>query len=140
MHVRCHHSEHIVHVRERLPQIHSREAGIQPLAPHAASTWRGTRFVLLGLLAYTAAALAIGDELLPGGQAFALLSVWTGAHVGSQILRLIKLPPLVGMLVSGIVMINAGREWVAPLPADWGSKLRASALAVILMRCDASHM
>lgn len=74
------------------------------------STGQAARFVkvaLLGILAHVAAALAIGDEMLPGGHAFALLIVWLGASAGAQIVRLIRLPPLVGMLLSGVVSRRA---------------------------------
>jgi solute carrier family 9B (sodium/hydrogen exchanger), member 1/2 len=56
---------------------------------------------------------------------------------------LLKLPPLVGMLLSGVVLANVPGDVIVAMPESWLTKLRAGALAVILSRCgryDNNHL
>ena len=94
----------------------------------------GLRIVCLGGAAYAAAALAVGEQLLPGGRAWAVLLIWVAAHVGGEVAKLVKLPPLLGMLLSGVVLVNLPGQLVEELPASWSTALRAGALAIILTR------
>lgn len=89
--------------------------------------------ILLGG-SYGTAELAIGETLLPGGELWSLVLIMTGAHIGGFAMTLMKLPPLLGMLLSGVVLVNLPGELVDGLPAEWGSRIRAGALAVILTR------
>lgn len=90
--------------------------------------------VLVGAAAYAAAALAVGTELLPGSAACAILLVWTAAQLGGEICKLVRAPPLVGMLLSGIVLANLPGGIAKDVPESWSMKIRAGALSIILMR------
>lgn len=90
---------------------------------------------ILGIAAYWTAELAIGKTLLPGGEAWSLAIIWVGAQVGGLSLAYIRLPPLLGMLLSGVVLVNLPGDLVEGLPAEWSSRIRAGALAIILCRC-----
>lgn len=90
--------------------------------------------LVLAGIAYFAAALAVGDELLPGSSAFTLLLIWASAQLGGVAVKQIYLPPLMGMLVSGVVLANLPGKLIDDLPDSWSTKIRAGALAVILMR------
>ena len=99
--------------------------------------WTLLRLGTMGAMAYGAAAFAIGEQMLPGGRGWALLLIWLAAFLGGHAIRLIKLPSLLGMLLSGVILVNLPGDLVAALPDSWSAALRAGALAVILMRCAA---
>lgn len=90
--------------------------------------------LLLAGIAYFAAALAIGRELLPDSSGFTLLLIWVAAQIGGVLVKQVYLPPLMGMLLSGVVLANLPGNLVDNLPDAWSTKIRAGALAVILMR------
>ena len=92
------------------------------------------RAICIGALAYAAAALAVGQHLLPGGKAWAVLLIWACAYVGGEAVKLIRLPPLLGMLLSGVILVNLPGDLTDDLPPEWSTKLRAGALAIILTR------
>lgn len=79
--------------------------------------------------------MAAGDTLLPGGRAWTVLLIWLVAYAGGDLAKLIHLPPLLGMLLSGLLLVNLPGKLVDALPESWGSALRAGALAIILSRC-----
>lgn len=83
---------------------------------------------------YGAAVLAIGKELLPGSAMFATLVIWTAAQIGGEVSKLLHVPPLVGMLLSGVVLANLPGGIASDVPESWSMKIRASALSMILMR------
>jgi predicted Kef-type K+ transport protein len=45
-----------------------------------------------------------------------------------------RLPPLLGMLLSGMILQNAAPGVVAPLPKEWSKGFRAVALGTIFLR------
>lgn len=90
--------------------------------------------LLLAGIAYLAAALAIGRELLPESSGFALLLIWASAQLGGVAVKQVYLPPLMGMLLSGVILANLPGNLIDDLPDSWSTKIRAGALAVILMR------
>ena len=98
----------------------------------------GMRLVILSGAAYAAAVLAVGEQLLPGGRAWTVLLIWVAAHVGGGVAKLAKLPPLLGMLLSGVVLVNLPGNLVEALPPTWSTALRAGALAIILTRCESA--
>jgi hypothetical protein len=100
----------------------------------AAGLLAAVRVLALGGLAYAAAALAIGEQLLPGGRGWTVLLIWFAAYAGGEIVKLVFLPPLLGILLSGIVLVNLPGKLVEGLPEEWGSSFRAGALAIILTR------
>lgn len=79
-------------------------------------------------------ALAIGKEMLPHSAAFAILLVWTAAQLGGELCKLVSAPPLVGMLLSGVVLANLPWGIANDVPESWSVKIRAGALSIILMR------
>lgn len=90
--------------------------------------------LVLPAIAYIATALAIGDEVLPESAGFALLLIWGSAQLGGFAVKQVRLPPLMGMLLSGVVLANLPGDLIGYLPDSWSTKIRAGALAVILMR------
>uniref|UniRef100_A0A2C9K2F1 Cation/H+ exchanger transmembrane domain-containing protein n=1 Tax=Biomphalaria glabrata TaxID=6526 RepID=A0A2C9K2F1_BIOGL len=76
-----------------------------------------------------------GEEALPGGNLFALLVLFVACWSGGYVARLIRLPPLLGMLIVGGVLgnvpyINLARD----IHSSWVFTLRQIALTVILTR------
>ena len=87
--------------------------------------------------------LLLGDAFLPRGAGFSLLVLYLASTAcGALVQRLSsRLPPLLGMLLAGLVLRNLPGE---PLRSDhallghafawWSNKLRACALATIMLR------
>ena len=87
--------------------------------------------------------LLLGDAFLPRGAGFSLLVLYlTSTACGTLVKQLSRrLPPLLGMLLAGLVLRNLPGE---PLRSDhvllghafawWSNKLRACALATIMLR------
>jgi len=70
-----------------------------------------------------------------GGTVFALIVLVVVAWVGGWIVQQARLPPLLGMLVVGIILKNVPYISVARgLDPAWSAALRSTALAVILLR------
>ena len=64
---------------------------------------------------------------------FILCALWTLAISGGSISKVLGLPPLVGHLVSGIVLSNVTVS-TFDLPDVWHARIRSSGLVVILLR------
>lgn len=64
---------------------------------------------------------------------FILCALWTLAISGGSISKVLGLPPLVGHLVSGIVLSNATAS-TFDLPDTWHARIRSAGLVVILLR------
>jgi len=70
-----------------------------------------------------------------GGTVFALLVLVVVAWIGGWVVQKVHLPPLLGMLVVGILLKNVPYISVARgLDPAWSAALRSTALAVILLR------
>lgn len=70
-----------------------------------------------------------------GGTVFALLVLVVVAWIGGWLVQQIHLPPLLGMLLVGILLKNVPYISVARgLDPAWSAALRSTALAVILLR------
>ncbi|KAG2484030.1 hypothetical protein HYH03_017120 [Edaphochlamys debaryana] len=99
---------------------------------------RATRSVfsltLLVAIIYCALYLAIGDSLLPGGNAWSVLLIFGSSHLGGAIAGVIGLPPLLGMLLAGLFLRNATPGLVSGLPRSWSATFRAMALGTIFLR------
>jgi len=70
---------------------------------------------------------------------FVLLLIWFCSHVGAFFVEKAGLPPLLGMLIAGMILVNLkmidGMENpIEALPSSWSEGIRASGLCVILMR------
>jgi hypothetical protein len=87
--------------------------------------------------------LLLGDAFLPRGAGFSLLVLYLASTACGTLVKRIsrRLPPLLGMLLAGLVLRNLPGE---PLRSDhallghafawWSNKLRACALATIMLR------
>eukprot|EP00891_Asterochloris_glomerata_P004958 jgi/Astpho2/4958/e_gw1.00070.58.1_t len=72
--------------------------------------------------------------MLPPNKGWAVFLLWICAHAGGYIAARVNLPPLLGMLVAGIILQNIPQDPVKNLPSSWGTKIRTGGLAVILLR------
>ncbi|GLC68141.1 hypothetical protein PLESTF_000652900 [Pleodorina starrii] len=91
-------------------------------------------FTILVALIYCALYLAVGPDLLPGGNAWSTLLIFLASHVGGAICGALGLPPLLGMLLAGLLLRNATPSLVAGLPPSWSATFRALALGTIFLR------
>ncbi|KXZ53431.1 hypothetical protein GPECTOR_7g1329 [Gonium pectorale] len=105
---------------------------------HRIRSHRATRSVfsltLLVAIIYCALYLAVGPDLLPGGNAWSTLLIFIAAHVGGAVCGVLGLPPLLGMLLAGLLLRNATPALVSGLPPSWSATFRALALGTIFLR------
>ena len=96
---------------------------------------------ILGVL-YVVAFVLLGAAMLPGGAGFCLLLVYVLASLCGDVVKALspRLPPLLGMLLAGLVLRNVPTVLDATAPVLghgfdwWSSQARAGALAVIMLR------
>ena len=70
-----------------------------------------------------------------GGAGFSTLVLLLAAMLGGQLASLLSLPPLLGMLITGMLLANLPvLKTVGRLDPTWSSVLRSTALVVILIR------
>lgn len=50
--------------------------------------------------------LLLGRPMLPPGEGWALFLLWVCAHIGGFAANKVNLPPLLGMLIAGIILRN----------------------------------
>ncbi|XP_059176925.1 sodium/hydrogen exchanger 9B2-like [Physella acuta] len=102
--------------------------------PH--SRMGAVMFMVLVALAIWAALFSLtGDQALPKGNLFSLFVLFVACWCGGYVVKLIKLPPLLGMLLVGGVLGNAPYINVAKdINATWLFSLRQIALTIILTR------
>ncbi|CAL4132435.1 unnamed protein product [Meganyctiphanes norvegica] len=84
----------------------------------------------------------LGDEALPGHNLFSIGVLFLACHAGGELVSKVRLPPLLGMLVVGIIIrscppgvttteqLNIGSD----INMKWSAVLRKIALVVILIR------
>ncbi len=63
-----------------------------------------------------------------------LILLMAGAWVGGRLAARVGAPPLVGMLLAGLLLRNLPGELLAALPDSWSIGLRLFALTIILLR------
>lgn len=70
---------------------------------------------------------------IPEGHFFSLMILVLCSSFGGYIARLVRLPPLLGMMIAGFILRNTSSimEWISP---GWNSVLRNVALTIILIR------
>ncbi|KAJ8022525.1 Sodium/hydrogen exchanger 9B2 [Holothuria leucospilota] len=78
----------------------------------------------------------LGDDVLPGGNIFALyVLVVTSMVAGLVIQKLFRLPPLLGMLMMGFILRNVPYVDIATdIDPSWSSVLRSMSLVIILLK------
>jgi len=98
----------------------------------AATVWAAA-YCVLGRVALPGTAAI--DVTVQGGSLFALLVLLLVSWVAGWLVQLVRLPQLLGMLLTGIVLANTpGLEAAAALDPAWSAAVRSMALAVILLR------
>ncbi|CAG9460109.1 unnamed protein product [Pedinophyceae sp. YPF-701] len=91
--------------------------------------------VLILLLAYGVLAFVAGEIMIPlGGPMFAVCILWALAHAFAFACTHVGLPPLLGMLLAGMVLRNIPGDPVQGLDDDWSTKIREAGLSIILLR------
>ncbi|XP_038060272.1 sodium/hydrogen exchanger 9B2-like [Patiria miniata] len=102
--------------------------------PHGRMS-RDLTLVLLVFLSWGVVWGATGDAALPGGTFFALYVLTICCILGGFLVKLVRLPPLLGMLIVGFILRNVPRINIAvDIDKEWSSGLRSVALVVILMQ------
>lgn len=66
--------------------------------------------------------------------ALALGVLFAAAVLGGLLVRSLRMPPLLGMLLAGIAVRNLPGDLLSDLPDDWSIALRLVALTIILLR------
>lgn len=110
------------------------ESILSSIRRHYATVVDVASYVGLGLVLYAALYLLLGKVMLPPREGWALFLLWICAHIGGFTASKVNLPPLLGMLVAGIILRNIPQDPVHELPSSWGTQIRTGGLAVILMR------
>lgn len=85
-------------------------------------------------LGYAALYVMFGDTFLPYELGWSILLLLAGAHLASQICTRIHLPPLIGMIMAGILLRNMPGDIIRGMTKSWSSGIRASGLSLILIR------
>uniref|UniRef100_A0A146L6D7 Mitochondrial sodium/hydrogen exchanger 9B2 n=1 Tax=Lygus hesperus TaxID=30085 RepID=A0A146L6D7_LYGHE len=100
------------------------------------NSWFLTIGSLLVILALVWAVLYVLllDEAAPGGDLFKLLILIVSAYFAGQLVALCKLPPLLGMLIAGIVLRTCGFYKISGVYLEIVIKLREAALTTILIK------
>ena len=68
------------------------------------------------------------------GAVWSVVLIWLGAQIGGATAAYVKLPALLGMLLSGMLLRNLPGDLVEDLPKEWSGAIRSAGLSVILMR------
>ena len=93
---------------------------------------------LIVLLIWAVLWSVIGQDALPGGNMFGIYIVVVCASLFGFIVGKIphlRLPPLLGMLLAGLLLRNVrGIDFASHIDKRWSSTLRSTALVIILIR------
>lgn len=76
----------------------------------------------------------LGDFVLPGGKVFPILLVFVCAHIGGLIISKLYMPPLLGMLMAGVILVNIPGGILASADKKWLKEIKYGSLAVIFLR------
>ncbi|KAK9826104.1 hypothetical protein WJX81_003950 [Elliptochloris bilobata] len=111
---------------------HAAHSVLQGLRRHYGTFTTITGYLALGVGIFAGLWLALGaDVMLPFGVGWSVFLIWACAHVGGYVATQLNMPALLGMLVAGAALQNAG---AIRLPHQWSAKIRSGGLAVILLR------
>uniref|UniRef100_A0A8D8QW68 Mitochondrial sodium/hydrogen exchanger 9B2 n=1 Tax=Cacopsylla melanoneura TaxID=428564 RepID=A0A8D8QW68_9HEMI len=120
--------------REKKPPSRIRAILTEPCGPKnlyilRLAGWLLCLFISWGLL-YT----LLHDEVAPGGQLLSLLTLIVSAHIAGLIVEQLGLPPLLGMLLTGIILRNIHFFEVSGTYREIVVVTREVALTVILIK------
>ncbi|XP_071952954.1 sodium/hydrogen exchanger 9B2-like [Antedon mediterranea] len=102
--------------------------------PHGTLAKTLTYVFVLGVI-WAAVWSITGEDALPGGNLFSLYVLLVCCKIGGILISFIKMPPLLGMLIVGLLLANVPYIDVAnDITPAWSEVLRNIALAVILVR------
>jgi len=101
----------------------------------SADTHLDVAFVVLAAVVYGVLFFSIGTAFLPGHPAWCTLLLWASSIIGASIAYQLFLPRVIGMLVAGILLQNIPWSAIDAFPSEWGTQMRAAALATIFLRC-----
>ncbi|XP_045458955.1 sodium/hydrogen exchanger 9B2-like [Melitaea cinxia] len=106
-----------------------------PLCPTYRHFAQNLSILLIGIMVWVLTWIVLGETAAPGGQLFMMAVLTIAAHFGGWlVVKVTSLPPLVGMLIVGIIMKNIG---FVNFNSDFqhvNSYIRKIALTIILTR------
>ncbi|CAL4221245.1 unnamed protein product, partial [Meganyctiphanes norvegica] len=103
-------------------------------APPISDLGRALTWFVLFLLLWGSLASVTGDAALPGGNLFTILVLFILAKLFGMAVELVKIPPLLGMLVVGIILSSIPEMGISEaIDTEWSGSLRSMALTVILL-------
>ncbi|CAH1388367.1 unnamed protein product [Nezara viridula] len=105
-----------------------------PFCPTYRHVARVFALLLVLILAWGVIYAIMGQDSAPGGQLFDIAVLCICGHVGGWVFRMVALPPLVGMLLVGILFRNVGFIEIHEPYNEVVSVLRKIALVNILIR------
>ncbi len=120
--------------REGLQRDRASVGSASDLPPRVEHPHQVLSVLVLCALGYGMLYVMFGDTFLPFKLGWSLLLILASSHAASQLCDRVGLPPLIGMLVSGIVLRNMPGGIVDGLTKKWSSGIRASGLSLILIR------
>nr|XP_022919164.1 sodium/hydrogen exchanger 9B2-like isoform X2 [Onthophagus taurus] len=89
---------------------------------------------LIGVLLWGVVYTVLGETAAPGGHLFQLILLTICAHFGGFLINLTTLPPLIGMLFTGLIFQNVGFVNIDESFSEVTAELRKIALVIILIR------
>ncbi|KAJ8306577.1 hypothetical protein KUTeg_017122, partial [Tegillarca granosa] len=94
------------------------------------------QFIIICLQIWAVLIALTRDQGLPGGNFFSLLVLFVCCVIAGYLISFIRLPPLLGMLIMGVLLRNVpGVKIIGEgIDAKWSGALRKLALTVILTR------
>lgn len=93
--------------------------------------------ILLGLFTYIACVFCFGiNDTLPANvsRLWSVGIIWLVSYLTGYVFQKLDIPPLLGMLISGILLKNFPGYPVDGLPSTWSSTIRTFGLSLILIR------
>ncbi|XP_054710122.1 sodium/hydrogen exchanger 9B2-like isoform X2 [Uloborus diversus] len=77
----------------------------------------------------------LGPPVLPGGEIFALFVLSILAYLSGQVMKIVRVPTLVGMMILGFILRNVPHIDIAKdISGEWAGNIRNMALVLILLR------
>ncbi|XP_014288885.1 sodium/hydrogen exchanger 9B1 isoform X2 [Halyomorpha halys] len=110
-----------------------------PITPENRKKWKNSvlkwsTVILHMALSWSCLYLVVHNEVLPSGGLFQLLILLLCAWMGGEVCKLIKMPPLLGMLIAGILLKTFGFFQFYGVYPDLIVVSRSLALSVILIK------